>query len=421
MESKAKILEEMPADLAGQVPEVKDQVREFMGKFAPLEKESLYVLTDPRTNARYCECHLRGSKFIPLSTIDVPLDPEEQAEYRANREIVQDHIAFERMKEDALKRRTFSNIVAEFTATFDPDHPLKIIGGQHRFMAIKEALDAGIDETHGLKIYFGLDPDQRLDVQEISNTNIAVSTDLFDRMHETLKGPQLREWCQEVGLLDAGQDFSDRWRRGHSITVKSARTFILNYFRGKAVDLQKFDQSNTTPVVCKTGMPDPDWDKLNKDHHKLWQDPKLKEAGKEFSLLVSAQRKAFKKSKGSKAPNIDFAEKAMNSAILSAFAYVAGLLHANDTRLKRHYALKARTGSDPLNAAALAKGKHKTDPENYRWLGYRTDPKERGRFVELFYLQAEKGEGIATHLVDLAIKKYHAKHALLEVKEAEGD
>ena len=50
-----------------------------------------------------------------------------------------------------------------------------------------------------------------------------------------------------------------------------------------------------------------------------------------------------------------------------------------------------------------------------------TDPKERGRFVELFYLQAEKGEGIATHLVDLAIKKYHAKHALLEVKEAEGD
>ena len=180
MESKAKILEEIPADLSGQVPEVKDQVRQFMGKFDPLEKESLYVLTDPRTNARYCECHLRGSKFIPLSTIDVPLDPEEQAEYRANREIVQDHIAFERMKEDALKRRTFSNIVAEFTTTFDPDHPLKIIGGQHRFMAIKEVLDAGIDETHGLKVYFGLDPDQRLDVQEISNTNIAVSTDLFD-------------------------------------------------------------------------------------------------------------------------------------------------------------------------------------------------------------------------------------------------
>jgi hypothetical protein len=150
MESKAKIIEEIPDDLSGQVPEVNDQVKQFIAQFDPLEKESLYVLTDPRTKARYCECHLRGSKFITLSTIDVPLDPEEQSEYRANREIVQDHIAFERMKEDALKRRTFSNIVAEFTTTFDPDHPLKIIGGQHRFMAIKEALDAAIDETHGL-------------------------------------------------------------------------------------------------------------------------------------------------------------------------------------------------------------------------------------------------------------------------------
>ncbi len=74
---------------------------------------------------------------------------------------------------------------------------------------------------------------------------------------------------------------------------------------------------------------------------------------------------------------------------------------------------------NPLNAAALAKGRHKTDPENYRGLGYRTDPKERGRFVELLYLQAEKGNGIATGQIDLAIKKYHAKQAALEVLEAE--
>jgi hypothetical protein len=72
-----------------------------------------------------------------------------------------------------------------------------------------------------------------------------------------------------------------------------------------------------------------------------------------------------------------------------------------------------------LNAAALAKGRHKTDAENYRGLGYRTDAKERGRFVELFYLQAEKGEGITTKLIELAIKKYHAKQAVLDVKRAE--
>jgi hypothetical protein len=30
--------------------------------------------------------------------------------------------------------------------------------------------------------------------------------------------------------------------------------------------------------------------------------------------------------------------------------------------------------------------------------------KERGRFVELFYLQAEKGDGITAPLIDLAMK-----------------
>jgi hypothetical protein len=87
--------------------------------------------------------------------------------------------------------------------------------------------------------------------------------------------------------------------------------------------------------------------------------------------------------------------------------------------LRRHYDLKDQAGKDPLNAAALAKGRHKSDPENYRGLGYRTDAKERGRFVELFYLQSEKGDGVSNALIDLAIKKYHAKQAVLEVRQAE--
>jgi hypothetical protein len=139
------------------------------------------------------------------------------------------------------------------------------------------------------------------------------------------------------------------------------------------------------------------------------------DAGKEFSRLVEAQRNAF----SGKRANVDFAEKALNVAVMSAWAYVAGLLHSNDVRRKRHYGLADATGKDPLNAAALAKGQHKTDPENYRGLGYRTDPKERGRFVELFCLQAEKGSGINSSVIDLAIKKYHAKQATLEVVKAE--
>jgi len=68
---------------------------------------------------------------------------------------------------DALNKRSFSNIVTEFTEVFDPEHPIKIIGGQHRYLAIKEALEKqSINENHGVKVYFGLDNDQRLDVQQ---------------------------------------------------------------------------------------------------------------------------------------------------------------------------------------------------------------------------------------------------------------
>jgi hypothetical protein len=83
----------------------------------------------------------------------------------------------------------------------------------------------------------------------------------------------------------------------------------------------------------------------------------------------------------------------------------------------RHYDLSAAVGKDPLNASALAKGRHKTDPENYRGLGYRTDAKERGRLTELFYAQAEDGSGIAKAKIDVAIAKYHAKQAALEVQK----
>ena len=402
--------------LDGTNDEIAEMFDEFISKCAPVDGKRPGVFVDARTNARYCECHLRAKTIIDLGTTDVPLDPEEQPDYRANRELVEDHAAFEKMKEDAKARRTFSNIVAEYTTAFDPTHPLKIIGGQHRFNAILEALGTGVNEVHGLKVYFALSAEQRLDVQLISNTNIAASTDLVDRMHETLAGPALRNWCQACGLLDEDTDFADKRKRGHAITVRAARTFIVNYYRGKAVDVLKFEITETTPIVCKTGVPDPEWEELRAKQPELWKDRKLQEAGKEFSRLVEAQRSAFA---GKGDANVDYAEKAVNVAVMAAWAYTSGLLHSNDPRRKRHYALADAIGRNPLNAAALAKGRHKTDPENYRGLGYRTDPKERGRFVELFYLQAEKGQGINSSLIDLAIKKYHAKQAVLEVQKAE--
>lgn len=397
-----------------QPPDIALLVREFVKLFAPVEAESgeLLVFTDNRTNAHYCECHVRASKFIAQSTTDVSLDPEEQGEYRANRDLVENHAAFERMKEDAQKKRSFSNIVAEFNPEQNLDKPLGVIGGQHRTEAIRGGLSQA-DEYHEIKVYFGLDPDQRLDVQVVSNTVIAVSGDLYDRMLETVKGPELRDWCHDTGLLDAEKDFGDKTQRGGPWTVRLARSFIINYYEGKKSAGANFDTSETSPILPAVGAESSLWDALRKRKPSIWADEKLKEAGKHFAKLVAAQRKAFADTKG----NADYKEKAQNIAVLSAWAYTAGLLSDNKVRLTRHYELSDKVGKDPLNAAALAKGKHKTDPENYRGLGYRTDAKERGRLVELFHLQTEKGEGISPALVNVAIAKYHVKQGQLEVQK----
>ena len=212
-----------------------DTVEDFVKLINPME-EMLYIVMDKITGAVFCECHVRADELIKCCTVDVPLDPDEQSDYRANRELVEDSSAFVQMKNDAKKGRVFSNIVAEYSIEFDEEHPIKIVGGQHRIKAIAEALEEGVNVYHGLKIYFDLNIEQRLDVQLISNTNIAVSADLLDRMMETVKGPELRDWCHDVGLLEKNSDFADKKQRGNCITVREARTFIMNYYLGCSIN-----------------------------------------------------------------------------------------------------------------------------------------------------------------------------------------
>lgn len=393
--------------------EIEKVIRGFLSDFDILEKEHLTVHTDNKTYAFYIECHISAKDMIDKGTIDVPLDPENQADYRANREVVEGNPAYERMIEDAQRRRVFSGIVAEYNPDYEPSMPLKIIGGQHRFLAVQKALDNGIFEHHGFKLYFGLNMEQRLDVQLISNTNIAVASDLLDRMFETVKGPDLRNWCQACGLLEPGQDFTDKKQRGSQISVRGARTLIMNFVKGKTIKDTEFESQKTQPIIADTGGTDEEWEAI-RNLEGLWEDSELRLMGEEFAKLVKAQQQAFKAK-----PNAEFFEKAQSYPIIAAWSYVAGVLHANSIRLKRHYDLRNKVNGDPLNAAVLAKGRHRTDPDNYRGLGTRTDAKDRGRLAELFYLQAEKGTGITKPIVDLAIQKYHAKEAILKVKELE--
>ena len=394
---------------------ITELVESFLDEFDVLEKKSVNVLTDNKTGAFYVECNIKASVILDKGTIDVPLDPEEQQDYRANREPVENNPAYMQMIEDANQRRVFSNIIAEYNVEFDPNSPLKIIGGQHRFLAINEAMKSGVDEYHGFKVYFGLDTQQRLDVQLISNTNISVSNDLLDRMFETVKGPELRLWCQKVGILDSDQDFADKKQRGSQISVRGARTLIMNYLEGKKIPDKEFNDKRTTPILPGTGSVDDDWETV-RAIPGIWKDKKMISMGEAYAKIMNAQRQYYKE----KSENNEFADKALSYSTLAAWAYVAGVLHNNAQRLKRHYGLSDNTKTDPLNAVILAKGRHKTDPENYRGLGTRTDVKDRGRLTELFFIQAEKGEGINKKIVELAVQKYHAKDAVLKVKQMEG-
>jgi hypothetical protein len=326
--------------------EIEGLIKEFIKTFKPLESDFI-VMTDYATKAFYIEVHILADKLINLSTIDVPLDPDEQVEYRANRDIVEDHAAYIRMKEDAKNGRTFSNIVAEFNTEFKEDTPLKIIGGQHRFLAIKEAFEERkFNYAHGVKIYFGLNNDQRLDVQLISNTNIAASSDLLDRMFETIKGPELRNWCQEADLLLTEQDFADKKQRSNQITVRMARSFILSYIEGRKNKIGSFDKVNPTPIIAKTGGVEERWENI-REKKDIWSDSKLREAAKQFAALQIKQREYYEtKKKG----NLEFANKAFNYSILSSWAYIAGILEDNSVRLKRHFGLSQIASTDPLNA-----------------------------------------------------------------------
>lgn len=408
--------------VAHEVPEEKIEflvesgdVKKFIDLLMPAENP-IHFFADGKTGALYCECHLSAEQIVKFTTADIPLDPEGSPEYRANRDLVEDHAAYTTMLLDARQGRTFSNIVCEFVAA--DSKPLKIVGGQHRFNAIETAFQEGkINGIHGIKVYFALDTEQRLDVQVISNTNIEVSRDLLDRMYETVAGAELRVWCQKVGFLGKKEDFADKRKRGGAISVRQARSFIINYYLGLENRDKVFSETETTPVVPRTGIRDvPEWSRVKKSYPDMWDDKDLDLVGKEFQSLVDKQRKSFVKTGSSKATNPDFAEKAMNDAVLAAWAYVAGLLSNNKVRLQKHFDLKDNGKPDPMRAALLIKGRHATDPDQYRGLGYRTDPKERGRFVELFWIQAEKGGGFSEKMITAAVAAYHAKAAILDAK-----
>ena len=328
-----------------------------------------------------------------------------------NREITEDQAAYKQMEEDAYGGRSFEDIVLEYDTSYRPKKPLKVYGGQHRLRAISKATETRGGVLHGVRVYFCLSREQKVEIARVNNTAIAVPNDLLDRMQEQLFGSELREWCQRVGLLNDGEDFADR-RTPDRPTVRIARTFIVNYHNGlRAADIEDFHQ----PILCKSGGSDDDYIRIRKLID--WKDPQLQKAGEEFSRLHKRQRESvLKRDEDSFA---EYARRALSMSVVASWAYAAGLFQREPVSLEHLYFLPDRVSGreDPLNAKALSQARLKgVDPDTYRGLGTRSSPGELGRMLEVFLVLARRAnkKKINKELANAAIQSYEAKRATHE-------
>lgn len=398
---------------------VQKEVETFLSEVKTLEatkKSPIIIYQDGKSKGYYIKCGILAEIACPLLDVNAKLDPTDTDSFRANRELLLEHNTYRRMLSDAKEGREFNDIIVEYNKHYSPDKPLKIWGGQHRVKALQEAYrETGISRLHGFKIFFNLSKQQRTEIALISNTNIAVSNDLFDRLQEeTLIGLQLREWCYQVGLLKRGDDFPDQGSRSEKITVKLSRTFVTNFYKGKekASELKNedLDENIYEPYLCESGASlDSEYENIiNKYGNSIFKDKTLLEAGKAFSALHNAQYNAVKKSKVI-TNRKSFRNKAMTESVISAWAFVAGVLQVDIQRLLNHYQIPKTNKSipDPLNAKDMSTFRHNTDDPTYRGLGTRSAIKDRQRMAQLFLARSLKQ--------DIAIDKSLMNQAVSQV------
>lgn len=386
---------------------IKQLIEDFKESIETLDKElnkPFVLFQDGKSQAFYIDCHISSTVVESILDYEAALDPDEQEDYKANRELLPFHKLFIKMKDDASNGRQFNDIIVEYLPNRNkPDKPLKIFGGQHRSLSIEESAKAGINRYHGFRVYFGLTVNQRNEIAQVSNANINVPVDLLDRMQETVLGPELRNWCKKVGLLT--KDFAERKSNKEGIiTARLARTFAVNFFNGIKTGYKdgkiysSFIGNEVNDVYLH-------WSSKIRLQHL--SNTKLYEAGKHFSRLHKKQMETVKidpdLSKSS-----EFRTKALTPSIISAWSFTAGLLQSDNKRLEKFFKLPEKTkSSNPLSAKEMSDYKHQSDQKTYRGLGTRTDKKERGKLIELFLLYSDKQEtSITYNLIDAAVSRY---------------
>ena len=399
--------------------DVEKTVRQFFTSVGTLEKSNklpVYIFQDGVKKSYYVRCAISGKTMAENISLDARLNPESGETYRGNREILESHNTFRRMRADAENEREFSDIIAEYITSYLPKKPLKVWGGQHRSRAIIDAfLQKKVSRFHGFRVYFDLSKEQRIELAMISNTSISVSNDLFDRqMEETYMGPHLRNWCVKVGLLKQGEDFPDVGSHAERITTQGARSFIVNYFKGAEIGGKvpdaELDRNVYEPYLCQTGIfLDEEYQALTEKMGKaLWTDKGLNEAAKSFARLHKAQYDSIRKSK----VNFKvFRMKAMSPSVLTAWSFVAGLLQVHPDRLSVHLTVPQppRDVPDPLNAEEMNRFRYYQDVETYRGLGTRSIMKDRQRMAQVFLARSiDAAAALDKKLLNQAVNQFTA-------------
>ena len=406
---------------AAQDNTVTEAVRDFLSRIPSLEasqNNKIIIHQDGVERSYYIRCCLLSEAVSHLLDLDARLIPESQDSFRANRELLTTHKAFLRMSQDATSGREFNDIIVEYNTAYSPEKPLKVWGGQHRSKAIQIALKKDVSRYHGFRVYFCLTKEQRSALALVSNTNINISNDLFDRqLEETLIGPYLRQWCERVGLLSQNEDLPDAGSRAERITTQAGRTFVVNFFlgkeRGAKINDEQLDRNFYEPYLCQSGVLDEHYSSIVATYgDNLWSDPSLEQAGKAFSELNKAQSEAIR---GSTINRKGFRTKALTLSVLPAWAYVSGLLQTHPARLHNHLALPkpAKSAPDPLNALEMSRYKHDEDPPTYRGLGNRSSMQDRQRMAQLFLARSLDPEAtFERKLLDRAVSQLRGLRSL---------
>ncbi len=397
-----------------------ERIDQFLKECKPVEIEEtvqLLLRYDQKSKAYYLSCLIKAELLVDKSDTEASIDDGEDDElYKLNRDVTDDEAAFIEMVSDAGNGRSFEDIVLEYDLSYKSERPLKVYGGQHRITAISKVLDKqkGSDVAHGVRVYFDLSREQKVEIARINNTSIAVPNDLLDRMQEQLLGTELRDWCQSIGLLQSGQDVAAR-KDPIIPTARIVRTLLVNYFRG----MKSKDVTLHQPVICKSRGLDPDYVQVRKAIN--WQNDDLARMGREFARLHNVQRERVNRWK--KGKNAESARKAISLTVVAAWGYAAGLFQNSSSDLDILYALPDSTSEpdDPLNAKALSAARLKgIDPDTYRGLGTRTGSTELGRMLEVFLVLATKATNkkITLDLANAAIKSYEAKRTSYEADKS---